>query len=113
MICENWHDSMMGSRKFVAGDWAIYQKLEHSECPGAEAFNVSPAPNGDGYSYFILEYWTVQEVLANDRLRLRTPKGKIGLVEASDPNLRRIAWWKRWIHMNRFREVKASTRQEP
>jgi hypothetical protein len=99
--------------KFAAGDWVLYRKLKHSASPGPRASNISAAPNGELYSYFVVKFWTVQEVLADCRLRLRTRRGKTHLIEASDPNLRRVSWWKRWIYKNRFREVEASTRSGP
>jgi hypothetical protein len=95
----------MRSRKFAVGDWVLYRKLKHSASPGQRARNISPAPNGDGYSYFVVKYWIVEDVLADDRLQLRTRTGKQCFIDASDPNLRRVAWWKRWFYKNCFRRV--------
>jgi hypothetical protein len=99
----------MRSRRFVAGDWVIYRKPKYSTSPGRRATNITPAPNGELYSYDVEKFWIVQEVLDDGSLRLRTRRGKVHLIDASDPNLRRVAWWKRWFYRHRFREVEAPT----
>ena len=91
--------------KFSAGDWVLYRKLKHSASPGPRASSISPAPNGELYSYFVVKFWIVQEVLADGRLRIRTRRSKTHLIDAPDLNLRRVSWLKRWIYKNRFREV--------
>ena len=98
----------MTSRRFAEGDWVLYRKPKHSASPGPRASNVSPAPKGELYSYVVEKFWIVQEVLVDGRLRLRTRGGKSHLIEASDPNLCRVPWWKRWVYKDRFREVEAS-----
>jgi hypothetical protein len=93
----------MRSNKFSVGDWVLYRKLKHSELPGPRARDVAPTRNGDGYSYFVVKFWTVEEVLGDGRLKLRTRTGKTHLIAANDPNLRRIGWWNRWKYKWRFR----------
>jgi hypothetical protein len=93
--------------RFATGDWVFYRKLKHSASPGPRAVNISPAPKGELYSYFVVKFWIVQNVLIDGRLRLRTRRGKSHLIDASDPNLRRVSWWQRWIYKKRFRRVEA------
>jgi hypothetical protein len=92
--------------KFAAGDWVLYRKLKHSTSPGPRASNISPAPAGELYTYLVEKFWIVEEVLPDGRLRLRTRRGKSHLIDRSDPNLRRIPWWKRWFYRRRFRDLK-------
>src|SRR5688572_27504712 len=98
----------MRSVKFTPGDWVLYRKLKHSASPGPRASDISPAPNGELYTYLVEKFWIVEEILPDGRLRLRTRRGKSHLVEATDPNLRRVRWWNRWIYRARFREVESS-----
>ncbi len=97
------------SVKFAAGDWVLYRKLKHSPSPGPRATEISPAPNGELYTYVVEKFWIVEEVLPDGRLRLRTRRGKSHLIDASDSNLRRVGWWNRWFYRARFREVESST----
>jgi hypothetical protein len=90
---------------FSPGDWVIYNKSKHSPLPGPRARRISPTPNGDLYSYVVPKFWIVQEVLPDGRLQLRTRRGKIHHMAASDPNLRRVTWWNRWFYRHRFRKV--------
>ena len=94
----------MRSKRFAAGDWVLYRKLKYSRLPGPRAQSVEPAPNGDGYSYFVDKYWTVEEVLGDGRLKLRTRTGKTHWIGANDPNLQRITWWNRWRYKRQFRD---------
>lgn len=93
----------MRPKKFSAGDWVLYRKLKHSRAPGRRARDVAPAPHGDGYSYYVDKFWTVEDVLGDGFLKLRTRTGKTHLVAATDPNLRRITWWNRWMYKRHFR----------
>ena len=102
----------MRETKLKAGDWVIYRKLKHSASPGPRASNISPAQNGELYSYFVAKFWIVEEVVADGRLRLRTRRGKIHMIDASDANLRRATWWQRWLHKSRFPEIQAETKDE-
>jgi hypothetical protein len=91
--------------KLAAGDWVIYRKLKHSAVPGPRATKISPTPKGELYSYVVPKYWIVQEVLSDGRLQLRTRRGKIHLIAASDPNLSRVSWWNRWVYKDRFKRI--------
>jgi hypothetical protein len=106
-------NARMRLKRFSVGDWVLYRKLKHSASPGRRASDISRALHGDGYNYFVVKFWTVQEVLPDGRLKLRTRKGKTHLIDASDPNLRRVTWWMRWIYKNRFRVVEAPTSRGP
>jgi hypothetical protein len=90
-------------REFKPGDWVLYRKPKHSVIPGPRARDIAAASNGDEYSYVVTKFWTVEEVLADGRLKLRTRRGKTHLINPSDTNLKRIAWWKRWFYKSRFR----------
>jgi hypothetical protein len=63
---------------------------------------VAAAANSDGYTYFVVKFWTVQEVCPDGRLMLRTRTGKTHLFNATDPNLKRLNWWNRWFYRRRF-----------
>jgi hypothetical protein len=95
----------MRLRRFAPGDWVLYRKLKFSASPGPRARHISAATNGDEYSYFVVKYWIVDGILPDGLLKLRTRQGKTHLIEHSDPNLRRVSWWKRWIYKDRFRAV--------
>ena len=98
----------MRSRRFAAGDWVRYRKVKHSASPGRRACDISPSRGGETYTYFVEKFWIVQEVLPDGRLRVRTRRGKLHLIEASDPLLRRVPWWQRWLYGSRFRAVEQS-----
>jgi hypothetical protein len=95
----------MHTRKFAPGDWVIYRKTKHSEHPGPRASNVSPARNGDGYSYTVDKYWIVREVLSDGSLLLRTRRGKEHTVAPDDLKLRRANWFQRLFYRSRFEAV--------
>ena len=98
----------MRSGRFAPGDWVFYRKLKHSSSPGLRARNISAAANGDGYNYFVVKFWIVEEVLADGQIKLRTRQGKTHIKSVFDPNLRRVAWWQRWIYKHHFREPRTA-----
>jgi hypothetical protein len=112
-LCLFRGDAPMPSREFAVGDWVLYRKPKHSVSPGPRASEISPAPSGEFYTYIVEKFWIVREVLPDGRLRLGTRRGKSHLIDPSDPNLRRVSWWQRWIYVRRFREVETSTALQP
>lgn len=95
----------MSARALHIGDWVIYRMQKVSTRPGPRAQDVYPAPRGEDYKYLVDKFWIVEEVLGEDRLRLRTRRGKTHVVKLQDPSLRRPRLWERWLYANRFRAV--------
>ncbi len=93
---------MMGSRRFLAGDWVIYRKPKHSTKPGPRARDIKPTRYGEDYTYFVTKFWIVEDVLEDGRLRVRTRRGKTHLLDAADRNLRRVPRWQRWLYRKWF-----------
>jgi hypothetical protein len=98
----------MAIHGFRAGQWVIYRKPKTSVSPGSRAKDVRPATKGESYSYVVDKFWVVTEVLADNRLRLRTRRGKEHLVDAGDCLLRPANWWERWWFRRRFLAVAES-----
>lgn len=92
----------MIDREIQAGDWVIYRKTKFSTHPGPRAQDVTPAPNGDEYSYCVDKFWVVIDARQDGTLLLRTRRGKEHVVRPDDPNLRKANWWERWRHRERF-----------
>ena len=88
--------------KFKPGDWVVYRKPKSSSAPGPRAKNVTAAKRGETYSYVVDKYWIVKRCQDDSTLLLSTRTGKEHVVAASDPNLRPVAWWERWLRANRF-----------
>ncbi|MEX0703557.1 MAG: hypothetical protein WD069_15790 [Planctomycetales bacterium] len=91
--------------KFEPGDPVVYRKSKFSTHPGPRAKSVAPAPRGETYSYVVDKFWTVVSVTEDDRLLIRTRRGKEHVVNPSDPNLRRARWWERLLYRHRFPEI--------
>lgn len=103
----------MQGNAFRPGDWVVYHKTKHSVCPGPRAVAVTPSQCGDTYSYVVEKFWVVAEV-NDDRVVLRTRRGKQHIVPANDPNLERPGWFKRWLYRRRFQSVaEASSGRHP
>ena len=84
------------------GDWMIYRKTKFSTTPGPRASAVAPSRHGEGYSYIVDKFWVVAETLGDNRLRLRTRRGKEHVIRADDPNLRPARWWENLFFGSRF-----------
>jgi hypothetical protein len=87
---------------FKPGDFVIYRKQKHSVHPGPHAKDISPAPNGDYYSYYVDKFWTVMTVHSNRTVVICTRRGKQHTLVADDPALRRAHWWERLLFRSRF-----------
>ncbi len=103
----------MAKPKYQVGDWVIYRKSKQSESPGPRAQQINPSERGDLYSYVVDKFWIVSEVLDEDRLRLKTRRGKAHLLSAADPNLRPARFWERWLYRGRFEEVALTLADPP
>lgn len=75
-------------RAYSPGELIVYVKEKHSCHPGPRARNVQPTRGGDAYSYVVRKYWMIDSV-EGQRLRLRTPGGKLHEVSHDNPHLRR------------------------
>jgi len=93
------------------GDWAVYRKSKVSKSPGPRATRVVPARKGDLYTYLVDKFWVVEELLPEDRVRLKTARGKTHVVSVDDPCLRRPSLVQRWLWRSRFRRVEQKTAQ--
>ena len=87
------------------GDWAVYRKSKRSTSPGPRAEHVVASTKGETYTYVVDKFWVVESVLPENRLLLRTAKGKTHTIDTQDPNLRKPSWIQRLLWRNRFREA--------
>ena len=92
----------MNFRRYRQGDAVIYRVEKHTTCPGPRARDVRPDQKGDYYRYVVDKFWCVAEVLADNKLRLVTRRGKEHIVQSDDPQLRRPSWWESLIYRRRF-----------
>lgn len=95
-------EPLRGSPMRKPGDFVVYRMPKQSTHPGPRAKDVYAAAHGDTYSYFVEKFWIVAEVREDNKLLLRTRRGKEHLVDADDPNLRHASWWSRLIWRGRF-----------
>jgi hypothetical protein len=93
--------AMRTSNAFRVGERVIFRMSKRSAHPGPRAVHVRPETAGEGYQYEVNKFWTVREV-RGDQLVLLTRRGKLRVVNASDPALRRAGWWERLAYSNRF-----------
>ena len=84
-----------------AGDPVIYTATKHGTHPGRRAREIRPEPQGEAYVYAVDKFWTVTDTRGR-QIVLTTRRGKVHLVDADDPHLRRPSWWQRLIYRNRF-----------
>jgi hypothetical protein len=80
----------------------VYRKQKSSLHPGPNATDVFPAPHGDTYSYSVEKFWRVVAVLPDNKLVVRTRRGKQHTITADDTALRRAHWWERLLFRHRF-----------
>ena len=95
------------------GDWAVYRKTKRSDSPGPRASQVFASPKGEQYCYVVDKFWVVESILPDDRLVLRTARGKKHVLAADDPNLRRPGLLQRILWRERFRMVEQQLEQQP
>jgi hypothetical protein len=90
------------SVRFRPGDVVVYRKQKYSLHPGPHARDIQPAEHGDYYSYLVEKFWRVASIQPDNRLVVRTRKGKQHTLAANDPHLRRPHWWERLFLRHRF-----------
>lgn len=95
----------MRQRTFQPGDLVIYRKTKHAPKPGPRATSISPAANGDNYSYNVDKFWVVADVGDRGELILQTRRGKTHTARPDDPNLRHAGIITRLLHSHRFPEL--------
>lgn len=93
----------MINRIYRPGDPVIFRKAKVSTCPGPRAISVHPQGCGETYTYHVDKFWVV-ESSRGDTLLVRTRRGKLHEVDASDPNLRRANLIERFLYRDRFPE---------
>jgi hypothetical protein len=98
----------MAKRPFQPGDLVVYQLRKHSQSPGRRAHDIVPAPKGETYQYQVDKFWVVDELLDDRRLVVRTRRGKIHYLHATDPRLRHATWWEKRWHRSRFPKLDTS-----
>lgn len=98
----------MRRRNFCSGDLVIYRKPKYSVCPGPRARDIQPAKCGDTYAYRVDKFWVVVDLDGDNRVLVRTRRGKSHFIDAGDTNLRRASWIERLWYRHRFPSV-AST----
>ncbi|MCA9227886.1 MAG: hypothetical protein KDA47_19835 [Planctomycetales bacterium] len=91
--------------RFRPGDLVVYRKQKHSNHPGPRAREVAPEPHGELYTYLVEKFWVVAECRDENKLLLRTRRGKEHLIDAADHNLRRANIWERLFYRDRFRNL--------
>ena len=91
-----------------SGDWAVYRKSKCGANPGRRASQVIASSKGETYGYVVDKFWVVDEVLSDGRLRLITARGKVHMIDADDPNLRRPGMLQKFLWRERFVMVEAS-----
>jgi hypothetical protein len=87
---------------FKPGDCVTYRKQKISSHPGPHARGISPAPNGDSYSYCVDKCYRVMSVRPDGMVVVRTRRGRQRTLAADDPALRRARWWERFLLRCRF-----------
>ena len=76
---------MLADLNAQPGDRVIYRKQKHSLRPGPHAKGVQPAAHGDNYSYEVDKFWTVVAVQPDQKIVVRTRRGKQLTLQADDP----------------------------
>ena len=99
----------MAHPAFTVGDLVVYTKTKFGSRPGPRARSVWPVPQGEGYSYVVDKLWMVLECKPDGRLLLRTPRGKLHLVDPGDRQLRRATWWERLRYRHRLADLRGGS----
>jgi hypothetical protein len=93
---------------FHSGDFVVYRKTKHNTRPSRRAVAVSPAPNGETYTYQVDKFWIVDAVQCDGSLLLRSRRGKTHVLDAHDSNLRLATFWERFAYADRFLHLGSS-----
>ena len=89
-------------KDYKPGDLVVYRKPKYSSDPGPRARDVDPSPMGEKYSYFVDKYWVVARPLAENRIEVRTRRGKLHALQLDHPHLRHAHWWEKLLLGRRF-----------
>jgi hypothetical protein len=88
------------------GDPIVYRKQKASERPHVRAYDISPAGQGENYTYFVDKYWTVAEVLNNGLIVAVTRTNKRHYLQQDDPNIHRAGLIERMRRWDRFPQIR-------
>jgi hypothetical protein len=91
---------------YQPGDFVVFVVSKISTDPGPRAHDIHPAPFGETYQYVVDKYWTVRSVAPDGTIELVARRGKVHQVKADDPRLRPARLWERWMHRDRFPDLK-------
>ena len=91
--------------RFQPGDWVVFRKTKFGERPTDRAVEVTPCPNGDGYTYQVDKYWVVESMRPDGRVVVRTRRGKQHVIDAEDRRFRRANLIDRILRRSRFTET--------
>jgi hypothetical protein len=86
----------------------VFRKWKQTTRPGVRAQEIHPAPRGETYLYCVEKIWRVIDVISGDKLVLQTRRGKTHVIDANDPNLRRVTLLDRIRHRDRITTLEAS-----
>lgn len=89
------------------GDPIVYRKQKASSHPGPRARAIRPAERGDFYYYLVNKFWTVENVLGDGRIVVRTRTNKKHYLRPNDPNLRKPKLIERLRYRDRFPQLTA------
>ena len=95
-------DKRAWTQKIGLGDPIVYRKQKFSTRPGARAYDISPAENGDNYSYIVDKYWKVADLLDNGTVVAVTRTNKRHYLRPDDLNLHRARMIERVRYRDRF-----------
>lgn len=79
----------MSQTFFRTGELVAFRRTEFATQPAPGARDIAPTPNGDGYSYFVTQYYCVVANRPGNKLVLRSRHGHEHELSADDPNLRK------------------------
>jgi hypothetical protein len=88
------------------GDPIVYRKQKASARPSLRAYDITPAGQGENYTYFVDKYWTVAEVLKNGLIVAVTRTNKRHYLQPDDPHVHRAGLIERIKCRDRFPKVR-------
>lgn len=95
----------MVKRTYNPGDPVVYQVTKHSDHPGVRAKSITPATQGDQYSYTVKKFWRIIEQTADGKVVAQTRRGKTHVISLNDPRLRHVNWWERIVYRTRLAKL--------
>ncbi len=79
--------------QYHVGDYVVFHKHKFSPRPGPNACDIAPTPHGEDCSYCVDKFWRVVRIGPGDAVVVRTRRGKVHMVSALDPALRKAHGW--------------------